>query len=158
MKTLEESRKSLSGKSIFLAIALSVLCCCTNGNKSAVSKESEQEALTEQSHDAIPANLLDEQPLFFNQPANSFVDWVKARFQFPESLKEKKVEGKILVSFVIDENGKMTDVKIEEGLCEELDNEAVRAVSLSPDWTPGKKGGVNAAALYKLPIYFQSNN
>ncbi|MBP6459867.1 MAG: energy transducer TonB, partial [Crocinitomicaceae bacterium] len=60
----------------------------------------------------------------------------------------------VIISFIIDNNGQVLDIKVNRGISETLDNEAIRIVSLMPNWTPGKKNGKPVKSRYNLPIYF----
>ena len=70
--------------------------------------------------------------------------------------KQAKKEGRVLCSFIIDKEGKVTEphvVKSSGTQC--LDDEAVRIVSLMPDWKPGKDKGEPVNVLYTIPILFK---
>lgn len=74
---------------------------------------------------------------------------------YPEKAKEEKIEGKVFVSFVVNEKGKVTQIKIEKGASELLDKEALRVINKMPDWTPGKHEGKNVNVKMHLPINFK---
>jgi protein TonB len=61
----------------------------------------------------------------------------------------------VTLSFVVSETGKVSDVKVLRGVHEDLDKEAVRAVSSSPDWTPGEKDGKKVPVTYTFPVIFK---
>ena len=143
------------GQIACLSLMVVSMCCCTNQKKTSASETLEESV--EQAADApIPFNRLDEKPLFYGQDPNSFVSWVYTQIKLPESMREKVPEGRMLLSFVVDTLGKVTDVKVLESINEELDAEVVRAVSSSPDWTPGKKDGVKTAASVNFPVIFHN--
>ena len=74
---------------------------------------------------------------------------------YPEKAKEEKIEGKVFVSFVVNEKGKVTQIKIEKGASELLDKEALRVINKMPDWAPGKHRGKNVNVKVYLPINFK---
>ena len=74
---------------------------------------------------------------------------------YPEKAKEEKIEGKVFVSFVVNEKGKVTQAKIVKGANELLDKEALRVINKMPDWTPGKHEGKNVNVKMHLPINFK---
>lgn len=155
MKLTGTHRVARLGQIACLSLMIVSICCCTNQKKTAASEASEESV--EQTADApVPFNRLDEKPLFYDQEPNSFVSWVYTQIKLPESMKDNMPEGKMLLSFVVDTLGKVTDVKVLESINEELDAEVVRAVSSSPDWTPGKKDGVKTAAIINFPVIFQN--
>jgi periplasmic protein TonB len=64
------------------------------------------------------------------------------------------IEGKVVVAFMVDENGKISDATIIESLHKLCDQEAIRLVKSMPAWTPGEKNGVKTTQKYTLPIHF----
>jgi TonB family protein len=74
-----------------------------------------------------------------------------SNIRYPIAAKEAGIEGKVMVSFTVDQNGKVNDVKIIRGVNPELDAEALRVVSMMPDWKPGTPGKVSMT----LPIQFK---
>ena len=65
------------------------------------------------------------------------------------------IQGRVLVDFVIDEKGKVTDVKVLRGVDPLLDNEAVRVISASPDWKPGTVRGKKVKSRMSLYVEFR---
>ena len=77
-----------------------------------------------------------------------------AAVKYPEEAKKSGIQGKVFVSFVIDEAGKVTDVTLAKGVDPSLDKEALRVVKGLKDWTPGKEKGKKVKVAYTLPIQF----
>ena len=75
--------------------------------------------------------------------------------KYPPEAKEQGIEGKVFVSFVIDELGRITKVNVNKSVHELLDEEAIRAISAMPEWTPGELDGVKVPVEYVLPIQFK---
>lgn len=75
--------------------------------------------------------------------------------KYPEKAKKAGKTGKVYVSFIVDVKGKVSNVKVVKSVDPELDAEAVRCVSLMPDWTPGKDKGKAVSVQLILPINFQ---
>ncbi len=69
--------------------------------------------------------------------------------------KETKVEGKVFISFIIDEKGKVIDAEVLKSVNVLLDKEALRVVKAMPNWNPGKDKGKNVKVKMTLPISFQ---
>ena len=67
--------------------------------------------------------------------------WVYAYLKYPDYAVENGIQGRVLVDFIIDERGKMTNVTVRKGVHSTLDDEAVRVISASPDWKPGRLKG-----------------
>jgi protein TonB len=74
--------------------------------------------------------------------------------KYPEDAKKAKIEGTVFVSFIIDETGKVKNVKTLKGVHPSLDKEAVRVASQMPNWTPGKQNGKNVKVQFNLPVKF----
>lgn len=80
---------------------------------------------------------------------------VIALVKYPEEAKTKGIHGKVYVTFLVDEQGKIKDAKIARGVDPSLDKEALRVVSeLDKIWTPGKDKGKAVKVSYTIPIQF----
>ena len=99
----------------------------------------------------------DVRPSFFrSRDPSSFLErWVYVYLRYPQSAVDEGVQGRVLVDFVIDEKGKVTDVKVAKGVDPRLDAEAVRVVSASPDWKPGVLRGKKVKTALSLYIEFR---
>jgi|SRR5574344_798800 TonB family protein len=94
-------------------------------------------------------------PTFQGGDQNSFTKWVFENITYPESAKQKGISGRVTLKFTIAEDGSIVDVKILKGISKELDAEAIRVVSASPKWTPGKHNGKAVPVTMVFPIIFQ---
>ncbi|PLX09328.1 MAG: energy transducer TonB [Marinilabiliales bacterium] len=74
--------------------------------------------------------------------------------KYPEIPKEANIDGKVYVQFIIDEKGKVTNPSIIKGVDPYLDAEALRVVSLIPDWSPGMQRDKPVPVIFILPINF----
>ena len=106
---------------------------------------------------AIPFVSVEEKPTFNGGDANDFSKWVNQNIQYPAVAQEKGVEGRVVLGFVVDENGQVKDVKVLKGVDPALDAEAVRVVSASPKWAAGKQNGQAAKVSYTFPVVFKLN-
>ncbi len=84
----------------------------------------------------------------------AMMEWVSANVKYPESAKEKDLEGKVFTQFVVDKTGKVTDVIIIQGAADCFNEEALRVVKSMPDWKPGKLNGKLVKVSFQLPINF----
>ena len=78
----------------------------------------------------------------------------RENIEYPQLAKEAVVEGKVIVSFVIQASGYVAHVKIVKGTGAGCDEEAIRVVKLLPQWSPGYQKGIPVTVEYKLPINF----
>ena len=77
---------------------------------------------------------------------------------YPQDAKAQKQQGKAFVTFIIDTNGNVKDVKIARGTgYESIDNEAVRVVKSLPQFKPGRQRGQTVNVSFTVPINFQLN-
>ena len=75
--------------------------------------------------------------------------------KYPVESQKAKIEGRVIVQFVVKENGKVADIKVMRGVSPELDAEAMRVVGLMPDWIPGKQRGQAVDVKFTMPIMFR---
>ena len=87
----------------------------------------------------------------------AMMKYISSSFIYPESAADKEIEGKVLVSFVVDKTGKVGDVKIKKSVNKDLDKEAIRVVKGMPLWKPGMQAGVPQNVQFYLPIMFKLN-
>ena len=95
--------------------------------------------------------LVQEMPVF---PGN-LNTWIYNNIRYPEAAKEKKLEGKVYVRFIIEKDGSISNVKIIRGVSPELDNEAKTVIASMPKWEPGMQKGQAVPVKYTLPITFR---
>ena len=105
--------------------------------------------------EAIPFQLVEEKPSFNGGDANEFSKWVNSKLVYPEIAKENGVQGRVTLQFTVEADGRVTNVKVLRGVDESLDKEAVRVVSSSPKWKPGKQRDRAVKVTYTFPVIFQ---
>ncbi len=81
--------------------------------------------------------------------------YIANAIKYPVIAQEIGIQGKVFVSFVIDEFGNINDVNIIRGVDPSLDNEALRVIRSLPQWKPGKQGGKAVKVRYYVPINFE---
>ena len=74
--------------------------------------------------------------------------------KYPRSAIEMRIEGKVVVSFVVERDGSISDVKISRSVAQSLDEEAIRVAKLMPKWQPGLQKGKAVRARFNMPITF----
>ena len=114
--------------------------------------EVEEEVVEEE---AIPFQLVEEKPSFQGGDANQFSKWVNSRLVYPEIAKENGVQGRVTLQFTVEKDGTVTKVKVLRSVDPSLDKEAVRVVSMSPKWKPGKQRDRAVPVTYTFPVIFQ---
>ena len=103
----------------------------------------------------VEFSLLETKPRFQGQDAGAFSSWVNERLHYPQEAIEKKIQGRVTLQFVIEEDGSITNVKVLKGPDPILSDEAVEVISQSPKWDPGCINGEPVRVTYNFPVVFQ---
>jgi len=115
-------------------------------------EEVEEEVVEEET---IPFMFVEEKPKFNGGDANEFSKWVGRNLVYPEIAKENGVSGRVMLQFTINPDGSLSNIVVLRGVDESLDKEAVRVVSQSPKWTPGRQRDRAVKVSYTFPVIFQ---
>ena len=108
--------------------------------------------------ESISFTQVDEKPMFQGSEASAFSSWVFGQIKYPDEAYKNNIEGRVAIKFVIAADGKVKDVKVLRSSGNQLlDNEAVRVISMSPDWTPGKVKGKAINVSFVFPVVFKLN-
>lgn len=97
-------------------------------------------------------NAVEVRPEFPGGPAK-FMEYIRKNFRVPEDLENG---GKIIVQFVVEKDGSLTDIKVLRDIGSGTKNEAMRVIKNSPKWKPGVQNGKNVRVLYSQPITIQA--
>lgn len=99
----------------------------------------------------------DQRPMFLNStdPRQFLEKWVYQYLRYPESAVVNGIQGRVIVEFIIGLDGKVSDVKVVRGVSPELDAEAVKVVSASPKWKPGRLKGSKVRTSMSIPVEFR---
>ena len=98
--------------------------------------------------------VVEEMPEFPGGMAEA-MKFLAKNIKYPVAAQEAKIEGRVIVQFVIERDGSVSDAKVMRGVNSELDAEAIRVVSMMPKWIPGKQRGKAVAVKYTMPIMFR---
>ena len=109
------------------------------------------------SADVVAYSDVDVKPMFLNSPdPRTFMEkWVYQYLKYPKYAQENGIQGRVLVTFVINEKGEVKDAKITRGVHETLDDEAIRVVSASPKWRPGRHRGKKVKTALTVAVEFK---
>ena len=105
--------------------------------------------------EAIPFALVEEKPRFQGGDANTFSKWVNSKLVYPEIAKENGVQGRVTLQFTVNTDGSVSNVPVLRGVDPSLGKEAVRIVSSSPKWEPGRQRERPVKVTYTFPVIFQ---
>lgn len=101
--------------------------------------------------------VVDQRPEYPGGEA-ALMEYLRSNLQYPENCKKNKVQGRVLISFVVNKDGSIVEpavVKSAGPAGVELDVEALRVVSSMPAWTPGMQNGEAVRVQYTIPVVFQ---
>ena len=123
-----------------------------NGKKEVVDvavKKSEEEAEPEGAFDVV------EQMPEFPGGAAGMMKFIAENVKYPEEAYSKGIDGRVLVQFIIEKDGSVTNVKVIKKVNDAIDAEAVRVVKAMPKWKPGKQNGREVRVKYTIPVSFR---
>ena len=84
-----------------------------------------------------------------------FMKWLQRTLRYPPTAQEQGIQGSVMVSFIVNADGTITDQKVVRGVNEDLDAEALRVISHMPKWKPGLDKGKPCRTLFAIPIVFK---
>ena len=106
--------------------------------------------------EVIPFVLVEKKPRFNGGDANDFSRWVNSRLVYPEIARENGSQGRVTLSFRVNKDGSVSDVRVLRSSSDaSLDQEAVRVVSASPKWEPGRQRDRAVDVTFTFPVIFQ---
>lgn len=123
------------------------------GTGEVVFEEPVEEVVQEEEEDKI--FMVVEQQAEFEGGLQALGKFISKNLRYPASARRMGIEGQVFVSFVIDKEGKISDVQVVKGISADCDKEAVRVVNLMPNWKPGKQNGRPVKSRFVLPIRFK---
>jgi len=120
------------------------------------TESDEDEIIIEEEDDDEFFMVVENMPVF---PGGDLglMKYIQKNVRYPAIAKEYNITGKVYVSFIVDKQGKVTNVKIVRGVDKNLDAEAVRVVKSLPKYTPGKQRGKAVRVMFTIPINFTLN-
>ena len=105
--------------------------------------------------ETLPFVTVEQKPTFNGGDANDFAKWVNSRLVYPEIAKDNGVEGRVVLQFTIGKDGRLQDVKVLNSPDESLAREAIRVVSSSPKWEPGRQRDRAVKVSYTFPVIYR---
>ena len=103
----------------------------------------------------VPFATVEVKPMFNGGDAIEFSKWVNENLKYPQAAKDAGVKGRVTLQFTVYPDGSVRDTKVLRGVNPDLDAEALRVVSASPDWTPGYVKGEPVKVTYTFPVIFK---
>lgn len=81
--------------------------------------------------------------------------YIRKKVTYPDSIKNKNIEGRVYVQFVVEKDGAITNVEVVRGLEKSLNEISVKAIKEMPNWIPGEQRGKKVRIKYTMPILFK---
>ncbi|MBU3677352.1 MAG: energy transducer TonB, partial [Chitinophagaceae bacterium] len=82
-------------------------------------------------------------------------EYLSKNIKYPKQANENGIQGRVVLSFIVNEDGNITDIKVVRGIGYGCDQEAMRVVNGMPNWKPGRQNGKPVRVSFNLPIMFQ---
>lgn len=150
---------------MFLLITIN---SCTNRDKSANEDDTAVVQTTEPVAETpvAPVDTGEVYVVVENQPTfrggnSAMMKFLSDNIKYPVEAIEKKIDGRVITNFIVEKDGRITDVQVVRGIDPLLDKEAARVVQSMPNWQPGTHRGENVRVRFTLPVVFRlegSNN
>ena len=111
--------------------------------------EQVQQEVTQKIHEVV-----EQQPQFPGGQAALF-SWLSQNIHYPPVAEENGIYGRVVVSFVVEPDGSISNVQVVRGVDPSLDKEALRVTKAMPKWQPGRQNGQAVRVRYNLPVTFK---
>lgn len=102
-----------------------------------------------------PVIIADVMPQFQGGDVAKFRDWVATQILYPDKARANGIQGTVIVQFIIEQDGSVSNVQVIRSIDKQIDDEAVRVVTSSPKWTPGTNKGKPVRVVFTLPANFK---
>lgn len=109
---------------------------------------------TEEEYEEEIFFIVEDMPRFNGKDNNEFRKYIGENLRYPVIAAENGITGTVYIQFVVNKNGQVTNIEVVRGVDPALDNEAIRVISSSPGWTPGKQRGKPVNVCFTFPIRF----
>ena len=131
-------------KKLILLLLMAGCCLMTaNAQKTVVSQTDQKVFDTVEQIPEYPGGM------------QAMIEFLQTNMKYPEDAAKQKVEGRVMVQFIVETDGSISDVHVAKQVFPSLDAEAIRVVQAMPKWTPGKEKGNVVRVKYNLPIVFR---
>lgn len=127
--------------------------------------DGEAEALNAKLSAALPPiPVASEQPLNFRivqqMPefpggGSAFIHWLTRQLRYPPLAQSQRIQGRVVVSFIVNKDGSIADVKLEKSVNALLDREALRVIRMMPRWKPGVHNNQPCRTMVAVPVVFK---
>ena len=99
--------------------------------------------------------FVEDMPDFQGGGQEAFRQWIFQNLKYPQLAAENGIQGRVVVHFIVNADGTVSDAEVVRGVDASLDREALRVINASPRWTPGKQRGNPVRVAFHFPIDFR---
>ena len=145
-------------KALFMlpvAFAVVAVISCTSPREKKVENKTSEVAVASNEQDEI-LPVADELPMFPGG-MQEMIKFLQQEIKYPEEAMEKKIQGRVVVQFVVNKDGSICNDTVVRSIDPLLDAEAVRVIHSMPNWEPGKQDGQPVRVRFTMPISFKLN-
>ena len=153
--TRQDQKPPESPKKVEVKVIADLLEVVTNDTKITTEVIQQVEVVEEEIQDDQPFLVAETMPSFQGGDLNTFRNWVQQNVRFPQIALENGIQGRVVVTFVIEKDGRLTNIEVLQTPDRSLSDEAIRVLSKSPKWSPGKQRNQPVRVKYTLPVDFR---
>ena len=99
--------------------------------------------------------VVEDEPLFQGKNWDTFPAWVMQNIKYPENARRNNIQGRVMIEFIIEKDGSLSNIRVLSDTDEELNQEAIRVIQSSPKWTPGKQRRQPVRVRFQIPVTFR---
>lgn len=123
-----------------------------------ITIKGQREANGSQGGQDTPYVVVEQMPKFDGGDLNTFSNWVRSNMTYPEDAARHKIQSRVIVDFVIEKDGSLTNINIIQTPFNSLSQEVMRILDSSPKWTPGRQKDTPVRVKYVMPVDFKIQN
>lgn len=86
---------------------------------------------------------------------SAFMQWLTKNLKYPVAAQKSKIQGTVVVSFIVNKDGSVANIKVSTSVDPLLDNETLRVMKMMPKWKPGIDKGKVCRTMIAIPVVFQ---
>ena len=156
-KTKSPLRFSLKLVVALMALNLVLIACSGPVQKDDIDISSQNENVKAEEANSTIFTVVEKAPVY-SGGMNALINFLATNIEYPEEAKEKGIQGRVFLNFIVEKDGSIDSVKVLHGIGGGCDEEAVRVVSSMPNWSPGIQRDQPVRVSYNLPIKFTLDN
>lgn len=167
-KTTQKENRFLSSVVMLTTVLITFIFCSGNiilaksseqdktkeSSKSVVDKKAKSETISKEEKE-YSFDQVEKKPSFMGGDEYKFTTWIVQNMKYPQAALKANKQGRVIVSFTVNEQGNVVDAKVLRGVSPELDKEALRVVNSSPKWEPGEAKGKKVKVRFTFPVVYK---